>query len=31
MEKTKKSREKVIDFLKKNNGDIALAIVELKK
>lgn len=30
MEKTKKSKDAVIDFLKKNNGDIALAIMELK-
>jgi len=30
MDKTGKSKEKVIDFLKKNNGDIALAIMELK-
>jgi nascent polypeptide-associated complex subunit alpha len=31
MEKTKVSREQVIKFLKENNGDIALAIIELKK
>jgi len=30
MDKTGKSREAVIDFLKKNDGDIALAIIELK-
>lgn len=30
MEKTKKSRDVVVNFLKKNNGDIALAIMELK-
>jgi alpha-NAC-related protein len=30
MDKTKKSRDAVVDFLKKNNGDIALAIMELK-
>lgn len=30
MEKTHKSRDEVIDFLKKNDGDIALAIMELK-
>ena len=30
MEKTHKSRDDVIDFLKKNDGDIALAIIELK-
>ena len=30
MEKTKKSRDAVVSFLKKNNGDIALAIMELK-
>jgi nascent polypeptide-associated complex subunit alpha len=30
MEKTKKSHDAVVDFLKKNNGDIALAIMELK-
>ena len=28
--KTKKSREEVVEFLKKNNGDIALAIMKLK-
>jgi len=30
MEKTGKTRDEVIDFLKKNDGDIALAIMELK-
>ena len=30
MEKTGKSKEEVIGFLKENNGDIALAIIELK-
>lgn len=30
MEKTKKTREEVVNFLKENNGDIALAILELK-
>ncbi len=30
MDKTGKSKDKVVDFLKKNNGDIALAIMELK-
>ncbi|MEI7719559.1 MAG: nascent polypeptide-associated complex protein [archaeon] len=30
MEKTHKSRDEVIDFLKKNDGDIALAIIALK-
>ena len=30
MEKTHKSRDEVIWFLKKNDGDIALAIMELK-
>jgi len=30
VEKTGKSRKEVIDFLEKNNGDIALAIMELK-
>lgn len=30
MDKTGKSKEDVVDFLKKNNGDIALAIMELK-
>jgi len=31
MEKTKASKEQVTKFLKENNGDIALAIIELKK
>jgi len=31
MEKTKRKREDVVHFLKENNGDIALAIIELKK
>lgn len=31
MEKTKASREEVVNFLKENNGDIALAIIELRK
>lgn len=31
MEKTKASEEEVRKFLKENNGDIALAIMELKK
>jgi len=31
MEKTKASKDQVINFLKENNGDIALAIMELKK
>jgi len=30
MEKTGKSKGEVIDFLKENDGDIALAIMELK-
>ncbi len=30
MEKTQKSRDQVINFLEKNNGDIALAIIELR-
>jgi len=30
IEKTGRSREQVIDFLKSNGGDIALAIMELK-
>lgn len=31
MEKTFRSREEVTNFLKENNGDLALAILELKK
>ena len=31
VEKTKASEEEVRNFLKENNGDIALAIMELKK
>jgi len=31
MDKTKAKKEDVIKFLKENNGDIALAIMELKK
>ena len=31
VEKTKRSEKEVTDFLEKNNGDIALAIIELKK
>jgi nascent polypeptide-associated complex subunit alpha len=31
MEKTGRKKEEVINFLKENNGDIALAIIELKK
>ena len=31
MEKTNKSKQEVTDFLGKNNGDIAVAITELKK
>ena len=31
MEKTGVSKDKVTSFLKENNGDIALAIMELKK
>jgi nascent polypeptide-associated complex subunit alpha len=30
MDKTGKSREEVVSFLKENDGDIALAIMELK-
>ncbi|MDO8517181.1 MAG: nascent polypeptide-associated complex protein [Nanoarchaeota archaeon] len=30
MQKTGKSKEKITQFLKENNGDIALAIIELK-
>jgi NACalpha-BTF3-like transcription factor len=30
VEKTGKNKEEVIDFLEKNHGDIALAIMELK-
>jgi nascent polypeptide-associated complex subunit alpha len=31
MEKTSAKKEEVIEFLKENNGDIALAIIELKR
>lgn len=31
MEKTGRKKEEVTKFLKENNGDIALAIIELKK
>ena len=31
MEKTQASRSEVENFLKENNGDIAMAIIELKK
>jgi len=31
IEKTGKSKKEVIEFLKENDGDIALAIMELKK
>jgi len=31
MEKTKAQRDRVVKFLEENNGDIALAIIELKK
>ena len=31
IEKTGKTQEEVTEFLKNNNGDIALAIIELKK
>lgn len=31
VEKTGATKEEVVNFLKENNGDIALAIIELKK
>lgn len=31
VEKTGRKKEDVVNFLKENNGDIALAIIELKK